>query len=173
MDSCIDQFKKDLAPLKPGRATPGMLDHVAVPQPDGAGTAPLLSLGRVIVRDAQKLEVTVFDPAMAAAVAKAIGAAGLELNPTFERNVVHVPLPRITAEQRRALVKTVQQLAEKSKMSVRKVRQAALKQAKALEKSMGKDEVKRLEKDVQDLTDATVKKLGEVSAAKEKELLED
>jgi ribosome recycling factor len=132
----------------------------------------LLSLGRVVVRDPQKLEVTVFDAANASAVAKAIGAAGLELNPSFERNVVHVPLPRITAEQRHSLVKTVHTLAEKSKTAVRKVRQAALKQAKGMEKTMPKDELKRLEKDVQDLTDAATKKLTELAASKEKDLLD-
>lgn len=172
MDGSVAHFLKELTPLRPGRAAPGMLDHVLVPLADGSGTAPLLTVGRVIVRDPQKLEVAVFDPALASAVAKAIAAAGLELNPSFERNVVHVPLPRITAEQRRALVKTVHTLAEKAKTSVRKVRQDALKQTKALAKQMPKDELKRLETQVQALTDAAVKQLSDASADKEKELLE-
>ncbi|KAG8470107.1 hypothetical protein KFE25_008528 [Diacronema lutheri] len=172
MDASVARFVKELAPLRPGRAVPGMLDHVLVPAADGSGPSPLAAVGRVVVRDPQKLEVTVFDPALASAVAKAIAAAGLELNPSFERNVVHVPLPRITADQRRALVKAVHALAEKAKTTVRKLRQAALKQAKALEKQLPKDELKRLEGQVQALTDAAVKQLGDASAAKEKELLE-
>lgn len=172
MDSSVAYFAKELVPLRPGRAAPGMLDHVLVPLADGTGNAPLLAVGRVVVRDPQKLEVTVFDPAHASAVAKAIAAAGLELNPSFERNVVHVPLPRITAEQRRALVKTVHSLAEKAKQSVRRVRQDALKQTKELAKHVPKDELKRLEAQVQALTDAAVKQLSDAASAKEKELLE-
>lgn len=172
MDSSVAYFAKELVPLRPGRAAPGMLDHVLVPLADGSGNAPLLAVGRVVVRDPQKLEVTVFDPALASAVAKAIAAAGLELNPSFERNVVHVPLPRITAEQRRALVKTVHSLAEKAKQSVRRVRQDALKQTKELAKHVPKDELKRLEAQVQALTDAAVKQLSDAASAKEKELLE-
>jgi ribosome recycling factor len=171
MDGALEHFRKELVPLRLGRAQPGMLDHVVVPLPEGGGNAPLVVVGRVVVRDPQKLEVTVFDPALASAVAKAIGAAGLELNPSFERNVVHVPLPRITSEQRHALVKTVHTLAEKSKTALRKVRQAALKQVKAL-KGMPKDELSRLEKQVQELTDSATKQLTEIAASKEKGLLE-
>lgn len=172
IEQAIDSFRRDLVPIIPGRATPHMLDHVSVVHPDTKTALPMLSAARVVVRDPQRLELTVFDPQLVTAVVKAVAAAGMELNPYAERNVVHVPVPRPTAEQRRAMVKSVHALAEKARERVRRVRQQALKAGKNLKHTAGADEAKRYEGEVQALVERGTKSIGEVAAHKEKDLLD-
>lgn len=169
MGAAIDSFRKATAALKPGRASPHMFDNVKVKHPGTGDELPLPSVGRAVARDAQRLEVTVYDVQLASAVAKAIAAASKDLNPLVERNMVVVPLPRSTAEQRKEMIKQAHAIAEKTKTSVRRARQDALKDIRALG-SASADEKKRLSEQVQDITDEAVKGLEKQLGEKEVEL---
>jgi len=171
MDQTVQAFRREVAPLRPGRASPHLLDHITVAHPNGGEVLPLPAVGRVIVRDPQRMEVAVFDPQLVSAVARAIASAGMELNPQAERSTVVVPLPRPTAEQRKAMVRTLHRVAEKAKNGVRRARQGFLKRLKA-DKGVPEDDRKALEAAVQKVTDAHAAAIADHMAAKEKELLE-
>ncbi|HEV3177915.1 MAG TPA: ribosome recycling factor [Stellaceae bacterium] len=171
MDGAIDALKKELGGLRTGRASPSLLESVSV---SAYGTTmPLNQLSTVSAPEPRLLVVQVWDRSMAKAVDAAIREAGLGLNPQSEGQVIRVPIPPLSEERRKELTKIAHKYAEHARVSVRNVRRDGLEALKKREKDrdITQDQHRKLDKDVQTLTDDTIKKVDETLAHKEKEIL--
>jgi ribosome recycling factor len=172
MKKAIEAFKRELAKVRTGRASPAMLDGVRV---DYYGTpTPVNQVATVTVVDARMLSVKPWEKAMVAVIDKAIRASDLGLNPVADADLVRVPIPPLTAERRRDLVKSIKKTSEEAKVAVRAARRDAMDMLKDAEKdkAITEDERKNGEKKVQDLTDRYVASIDELEKAKEKEITE-
>src|SRR5690349_13234755 len=171
MEGAIDALKKELGGLRTGRASPSLLESVSV---SAYGTTmPLNQLSTVSAPEPRLLVVQVWDRSMAKAVDAAIREAGLGLNPQSEGQVIRVPIPPLSEERRKELTKIAHKYAEQARVSVRNVRRDGLEALKKREKDreITQDQHRKLDKDVQTLTDDTIKKVDETLANKEKEIL--
>lgn len=172
MQKSVEALKNTLSKIRTGRAHPALLDGLSV---DYYGSAtPLKQLASIVAEDARTLAITVFDKSITQAVEKAIMTSDLGLNPMSAGTVIRVPLPPLTEERRRDLVKIVRGEAEGGRVAVRNIRRDANSDLKALlkEKEISEDEERRGQDDIQKLTDAAVKEIDTILEAKEKELME-
>jgi len=172
MSKSVDALKTQMAKVRTGRAHPSLLDGISVSY-YGVDT-PLKQVGNVATEDSRTLTVTVFDRSMIQAVEKAIMMSDLGLNPSSAGTVIRIPLPPLTEERRRDLIKVVRGEAEQGRVAVRNIRRDANSDLKALlkEKEISEDDDRRAQDEIQKLTDTYVKQIDELLAAKEKELLE-
>jgi ribosome recycling factor len=172
MKKAIEAFKRDLAKVRTGRATTAMLDGIKV---DYYGTpTPVNQVATVTVVDARLITVKPWEKNMVAVIDKTIRASDLGINPVADSDLVRLPIPPLTQERRKDLVKSVKKMTEESKVAVRGSRRDAMDLLKEAEKDkeITEDERKNGEKRVQDLTDKFVAMLDELSATKEKEIME-
>ncbi len=172
MDKSVAAFKDELNKIRTGRAHTSLLDHITV-EYYGSET-PLNQVASVGVEDARTLTVAPWDKQMVAVVEKAIMTSDLGLNPATAGMVIRVPLPPLTEERRRDLVKVVRHEAEGARVAIRNIRRDAIHHAKDLlkEKEITEDEERRSEEQVQALTDKHVAEVDQILAAKEAELME-
>ncbi|GIU16757.1 MULTISPECIES: ribosome recycling factor [unclassified Shewanella] len=172
MDKCVESTKTQMAKVRTGRAHPSLLDTIQVPY--YGSLTPLKQVASVSIGDARTLTVSVFDRTMIAAVEKAIMSSDLGLNPMSAGATIRIPLPALTEERRKDLIKVVRAEAENGRIAIRNVRRDANSNVKELEKEKEctEDDVRRSEDDVQKLTDTHIKLIDEILAAKEKELME-
>lgn len=172
MEKSVEALKSQLSKVRTGRAHPSLLDGIHVSY-YGADT-PLRQVANVSVEDVRTLSITVFDKSLIAAVEKAILASDLGLNPMSAGTTIRVPLPPLTEERRRDLVKLVRGEAEGGRVAVRNIRRDANSDLKALlkDKEISEDDERRATDEIQKVTDAYIKKIDEVLAGKEKELME-
>ena len=169
MHKAVENTKRELSTVRSGKATTSLLDLVRV---DAYGSLmPLNQLGLVAVPEPRMLTVQPFDKSQAPAIEKAIREADLGLNPATQGDLIRVPLPALTEERRKDLVRLVHKLSEEGKVAVRHGRADALHRLKKLE-HVSKDDQARAEKDVQKLTDDHVKLLDDMIVAKEAEIME-
>ena len=172
MDKSIEAFRLDLTKIRTGRAHPSLLDHVMVDY-YGAQT-PLTQASNVTVEDARTLTVTAWDKSMVQVIEKAILESDLGLNPATSGAVMRIPLPPLSEERRRDLIKVTKSEAENSRVAIRNIRRDAIHQLKDLAKNkeISEDDAHKGEDQVQKLTDVHVKKIDELLAEKEREMLE-
>ena len=172
MEKSVEALKSQLSKIRTGRAHPSLLDGIQVSY-YGAST-PLRQVANVSVEDARTLTISVFDKTLIQPVEKAILQSDLGLNPMSAGTTIRVPLPPLTEERRRDLVKVVRNEAEGARVAVRNIRRDANADLKTLlkDKEIGEDDERKAVDEVQKLTDAFVKKVDEVLADKEKELME-
>ncbi|WP_337840666.1 ribosome recycling factor [Rheinheimera sp.] len=172
MEKSVDALKNQLSKIRTGRAHPSLLDGIQVSY-YGADT-PLRQCANVSVEDARTLMITVFDKSLIQAVEKAILMSDLGLNPVSAGTTMRIPLPPLTEERRKDLVKVVRGEAEGARVAVRNIRRDANADLKALlkDKEISEDDERRASDEIQKITDLWVKKVDEVLAAKEKELME-
>jgi ribosome recycling factor len=172
MEKSVEALKSQLSKIRTGRAHPSLLDGIQVSY-YGANT-PLRQVANVSVEDARTLTISVFDKTLIQPVEKAILQSDLGLNPMSAGTTIRVPLPPLTEERRRDLVKVVRNEAEGARVAVRNIRRDANADLKTLlkDKEIGEDDERKAVDEVQKLTDAFVKKVDEVLADKEKELME-
>ena len=171
MDKAVEDFRTNLAAARTGRASVHMLDTVRVPY--YGSEMPLNQLSQVHAADAQLLTVQPFDPSILSEIDKAIRAAGLGLNPQNDGKIVRIPVPPLTEDRRKEMVKHLHKILEDHRTAVRNVRRdgnEAIKKAMK-ERKISEDDEKKALDEVQKLTDAEIKKMEEMSQAKEKELL--
>jgi ribosome recycling factor len=171
MDKSIQAFKGDLGKVRTGRAHTGLLDHITV---DYYGSpAPLNQVAKVTLLDARTISVTPFEKKMTQAIEKAIRDSDLGLNPAAQGETVRVPMPSLTEERRRELIKVVKHEAENARVAVRNQRRDAMHSLKeALKKSeISENDERRALDDVQKMTDKHVAEIDRLLAEKEKELL--
>ncbi len=171
MDKAVEDFRANLAAARTGRASVHMLDTVRVPY--YGSEMPLNQLSQVHAPDAQLLTVQPFDPSILNEIDKAIRSAGLGLNPQNDGKIIRVPVPPLTEERRKEMVKHLHKILEDHRTAIRNVRRdgnEAIKKAMK-DKKITEDEEKKALDEVQKLTDAEIKKMEEMSAAKEKELM--
>jgi ribosome recycling factor len=170
MEGAIETLRREFAGLRTGRASPGLLEPVRV---DAYGTElPLTQVGSIGVPEPRMLTVQVWDRALVSAVERAIRDSNLGLNPMTDGQMVRVPIPILTAERRTELAKAAGRYAEGARIAVRGVRRDGNEQIKALEKKhlISEDEAKDWSDEVQKLTDATIKRIDEGLAEKEREI---
>ena len=171
MHGAVEALKHDLAGLRTGRASVALLDPVQV---EVYGTnMPLNQVATVAVPEPRMLSVQVWDRSNVQPVEKAIRSAGLGLNPVTDGQLIRLPIPELTEERRKELAKLVGQYAEKARVAVRNVRRDGMDHLKQDERKhdISEDEKKRLEHEVQKLTDDTIKEIDEAAHSKEKEIL--
>ncbi|MAG75704.1 MAG: ribosome recycling factor [Thalassotalea sp.] len=172
MSKSIDALKVNLNKIRTGRAHPSLLDNISVDY-YGAET-PLNQVGNVSVPDARTLAITVFDKSMIGAVEKAILASDLGLNPSSQGTLIRIPLPPLTEERRKDLVKVVKGEGENGKIAIRNIRRDANSDVKSLnkEKEISDDEMHQAEDEIQKITDKYVKQVDQLLVEKEAELME-
>ena len=172
MDKCVEAFKNTISKVRTGRASPSLLDGIMVPY---YGTpTPLRQLASVTVEDSRTLKINVFDRSLSPAVEKAIMASDLGLNPSSAGTDIRVPLPALTEERRKDLIKVVRGEAEQGRVSVRNVRRDANDKIKALlkDKEISEDDERRSQDEIQKMTDGYIKNVDVALAEKEKELMD-
>ena len=172
MAGAVDSLKSDLAGLRTGRANTALLDPVQVEV--YGSLMPLNQVATVSAPEPRMLSVQVWDKANVSAVEKGIAKSNLGLNPMTDGQTIRLPLPDLTEERRRELAKLAGQYAEKARIAIRNVRRDGMETLKEDErkKEISEDERKRLEDEVQTLTDTYVSEVDKVTEAKEKEILQ-
>jgi ribosome recycling factor len=171
MHGAVEVLKHDLGGLRTGRASTALLDHITV---EVYGShMPLNQVATVSVPEPRLLTVQVWDRSNVHPIEKAIQSAGLRLNPITDGQLLRLPIPDLTEERRKELAKLVGQYAEKARIAVRNVRRDGMDHLKQDEKKheISEDERKRLEHEVQKLTDDTIKEIDVLADTKEKEIL--
>lgn len=171
MAKSIDAFRTELSKIRTGRAHPSLLDHVSV---DYYGSpTPINQVANVIIEDARTLALTPFDKGMVKAIEKAILESDLGLNPATSGTVIRIPLPPLTEERRRSLMKVVKNEAEGARVAIRNIRRDANNTLKELEKGkeITEDDVRRAEDRIQKLTDEQVTQVEKVLEIKEQEMM--
>lgn len=172
MEKAISSLRSELQKVRTGRASTALLDGIQV---DYYGTpTPLKQLANLTTPDPRLIVISPYDKGIFQAIERAIQASDLGLTPSNDGKVVRIPIPALTEERRRELVKHVHRLAEQHKVGVREARRDAVSMLKDLESegSLPKDERHREEKKAQALTDSFVKKIDEMTAQKEEEILQ-
>jgi ribosome recycling factor len=172
MDKSVEAFRGEIVKIRTGKATTALLDGIKV---DYYGTmSPLNQVGNVTVLDAHTIAITPWDKSMVQAIDKAILASDLGLNPISDGTNIKIPIPALTEERRKDLVKLVKKFGEEAKVALRNVRRDANDHLKKLEKEkqITEDELKESEKETQKLTDEHIAKIDEIIKHKEKEIME-
>lgn len=172
MDKSIDSLHGELTKIRTGRANPGLLETVMVPY--YGNDTHLNQVANINVADARTLVITPWEKAMLQPIEKAIRIADLGLNPVSVGESIRVPLPALTEERRRELIKLVRSVGENAKIAIRSVRRDANTQLKDLlkTKSISEDDERRAQDKVQQITDNHIKDIDRILAKKEADLME-
>jgi ribosome recycling factor len=172
MDKSVESLVHELAKVRTGRAHPSLLDHIRV---DYYGSeVPISQAANINVEDARTLTVVPWEKNMVAVVEKAILTSDLGLNPMSAGTVIRVPMPALTEERRKDLIRVVRHEAEGAKVAIRNIRRDANHDLKDLvkEKMISEDDERRGQDSIQDLTDKHIKEVDAVLAEKERDLME-
>lgn len=172
MDKTLDMLKGDFGGLRAGRAHASLLDNIVV-EAYGSPT-PIAQVGTISVPDARTLSISVWDRGLAKAVEKALRESDLGLNPVSDGQLIRIPIPPLSEERRKELVKVAGKYAEQSKVAIRNIRRDALDEIKKLKKDnlISEDDEKRYSTDIQKLTDESIKRIDELLNLKEKDILQ-
>ncbi|OLE34243.1 MAG: ribosome recycling factor [Alphaproteobacteria bacterium 13_1_20CM_3_64_12] len=172
MDGALEVLRKEFGGLRTGRASTSLLEPVQVNA--YGGMVPLNQVASVNVPEPRMISVQVWDRGVVKAVDKAIREAGLGLNPQTEGQVIRVPIPELNEERRRELTRVAAKYAEQARVSVRNVRRDGIEALRRLEKDgeISQDEHRKLDREVQQLTDDHIKRIDETLAQKDKEILQ-
>jgi ribosome recycling factor len=172
MEKAVEDFRKELSGVRTGRANVSLLDHVRV---DYHGTSmPINQLGTLSVPDATMIMISPWDPTAVPMIDKAIRTTDLGLNPTNDGKVVRVPIPPLTEDRRKDLVKHIHKVLENHRTAVRNIRRDTKEAVEKLEKDkkISEDDRKRTLDELEKLTQSETKKIEDLSALKEKEVME-
>jgi ribosome recycling factor len=172
MDGALDVLRKEFGGLRTGRASTSLLEPVQVNA--YGSTVPLNQVASVNVPEPRMITVQVWDRGVVKAVDKAIREAGLGLNPQTEGQVIRVPIPELNEDRRRELTRVAAKYAEQARVSVRNVRRDGVEAVRKLEKDgdISQDQQRKLQNDVQHMTDDHIKRIDETLAQKDKEILQ-
>lgn len=171
MEDAVAAVGREFATVRTGKAAPALLD--AVMAPAYGGRMPLNQLATITAPEASLLAVQPFDASLVPAIEKAIGSAGLGLNPSSDGGLIRVPVPPLSEERRKEFVRILNKMAEEGRISVRHARHAANEQVRARSKDgeVGEDEAKRLADEVQKLTREYGDKIGALLERKTREVM--
>jgi ribosome recycling factor len=172
MEKAVEDFRRELAATRTGRATVHMLDTVKVAY--YGSDMPLNQIAQVHAPEPQLITVQPFDPGTLGEIEKAIRSGGLGLNPMNDGKIIRIPVPPLTEERRKEMVKHLHKVLEEHRTAVRNIRRdgnEAIKKAMK-DKKISEDEERRSLEEIQKLTDDEIKKMEEMSKAKEKEVME-
>jgi ribosome recycling factor len=172
MEKAVEDFRKELSGLRTGRANVTLLDHIRV---DYHGTPmPVNQLGTLSVPEPTLIVISPWDPGVVPLIDKAIRTSDLGLNPTNDGKIVRIPIPSLTEERRKDMVKHLHKVLENHRTAMRNIRRDIKEAVEKLEKDkkISEDEKKRTLEDLEKITHQETKKIEDLSAAKEKEMLE-
>ena len=172
MDKTIEAFAHELATIRTGRASVGLLDGLEV---EAYGQKMKLNqMGTVAAPEARLLTVTPWDKSQLAVIEKAILASPLELNPSNDGTIIRIPIPALNEDRRKDLVKLVGKLAEEARVALRNIRRHAVDEFKRLQKDgeLPEDDTHRLTEEIQHLTDRHVKRVDDIFKSKDEEIME-
>ena len=172
MEKTVSVLKEELKSIRAGRANPQLLDRITV---DYYGTpTPINQLGNMAVPEPRLLTISLWDSNMIGPVEKAIRASELGINPSNDGKIIRMVFPELTEERRKSLVKNIGTYGENAKVAIRSIRRDFIEQLKKLKKDVliTEDDQRDAEEDIQKLTDKYIKNIGEVLAAKEKDIME-
>ncbi|NLZ39406.1 MAG: ribosome recycling factor [Firmicutes bacterium] len=172
MGKAVNALRKDLASLRAGRATPALLDKIMV---EYYGTpTPINQLASITAPEPRLLVIQAWDKSVVADIERAIIKSDLGLNPNSDGSIIRVPIPQLTEERRKELVKTCRKKAEEGKIAIRNIRRDANDSLKRLEKEskITEDELHRAQDEIQKLTDTMIAEVDKILAEKEKEVME-
>lgn len=172
MNKSIEAYKVELTKIRTGRAHPSLLDHVTVEY--YGSHVPISQAANITAEDSRTLAVTAWDSSMVSAIEKAIMTSDLGLNPNSAGTVIRVPMPPLTEERRRDLVKVVKELTENARIAVRNIRRDANSELKMMqkEKEISEDDERKGQELIQKVTDQSIAKLEELLQEKDRELME-
>ena len=172
MDKAVSALKEEFASLRTGRASASLLDQIHV-EAYGA-TMPINQVGAISVPEPRMITVSVWDKGMVVSVEKAIRSSNLGLNPVVDGQSLRIPIPPLTEERRKDLAKVAGKYAEQQRIAVRNVRRDANDDLKKAEKdgAINQDEHKRMEAEVQKLTDEAIRRVDEALKTKEQEIMQ-
>ena len=172
MHKAAENLQRNLGQIRAGRANASLLDRVQVTY-YGVPT-PLNQMASITIPEARVLMITPFDKSMVQEVEKALLASDLGITPTSDGNVIRLVIPQLTEERRKELAKEVKKEAEQAKVAIRNISRDAIDEYKKQQKNseITEDDLRSAEKDIQDLTDKSIKELDKIASDKEKELLE-
>ncbi len=172
MEGVLEHLKRDLAGLRTGRASLALLDNIRV---DYYGTpTPLKQLANLAIPESRMITIQPWEPPLIKEMEKAIQASGLGLTPSNDGKVIRVPLPPLTEERRKELIKVSKKHGEEAKVQIRGIRRDGNEELKKMHKEskLSEDELRKTETEVQKLTDQYVQKVDQVIKKKEEEILE-
>ncbi len=172
MNQAIEAFKKELASVRTGRASLGLLEGLAV---DYYGTmTPIQQLASLSIPESRQIAIQPWEQKLIPEIEKAIMKSDLGLTPANDGKIIRINIPVLTEERRKQLVKVVRKRAEESKVAVRNIRRDSNEELKKLEKEkhLSEDDVKKEQDEIQKITDSHVKKIDEILEHKEKEIME-
>jgi ribosome recycling factor len=172
MEKAVEDFRKELSGVRTGRANVSLLDHIRV---DYHGTPmPVNQLGTLNVPDATMIVIAPWDPSAVPLIDKAIRTSDLGLNPASDGKVLRVPIPALTEDRRKDMVKHIHKVLENHRTAIRNIRRDIKEAVEKLEKDkkISEDEKKRTLDELEKLTHSETKKIEDLSAAKEKEVME-
>jgi len=172
MRKAVEILGRELSTLRTGRATPALVDHIRIDY-HGVPT-PLGQLASITVPEAKLILIQPWDRSSIHNIEKAILKSDLSLNPTSDGNIIRIPIPPLSEERRRELIRVVHKRVEEARVILRNIRREGMERLKELEKNkeMSRDEYTRTSEKLQKLTDAFVEKVDEISRNKETEILE-
>jgi len=173
MEKAVEHLVQDFATVRTGKASPGLIENLDVYVHSYGSSMKLRQLAVISTPEARMLEVKAFDPSTTQDIERAIRESRLGLNPAAGSTSLRVPIPELSEERRREMVKLIKQLAEEAKVRLRSARKDGMDAAKKMkaENFLTEDGQKTFEKDVQDLTNRFVKKIDEQAVAKEADLM--
>ena len=170
MAKIIEVIKTDLSTVRTGRATPSLVENIVISAYGGSAKMKVVELAHVSTTDAQTLIITPFDPTIIGEINKGIQESNIGFTPIIDGQLIRISIPLLSEERRKELVHLVNQKLEGGKIQVRQVRHEAINEVKK-DKEVSEDEVERLEKEIQKLTDDTILELDSLGKKKEEELM--
>ncbi len=174
MGKVLEVLRTDLSTVRTGRATPSLVDHIIVSVYGGSARMKVLELATVAVSDPQTLVITPFDNSIIGEIQKGIQDANIGLNPGTDGQLIRIAIPPLSEERRQQLIHLMKQKLENGKIMVRQVRHESMTNIKKQysDKTISEDDMKRLEKDAQRITDETISDIDSLGKKKEEELLQ-
>jgi ribosome recycling factor len=172
MDKAIEALKRELTSVRTGRATPSLIEHLSV---EYYGTpTPLSQLATITAPEARSLTVQPWDKQALREIEKSLQKSDLGLNPSNDGSLIRIPIPPLSQERRREMVKVLKQKAENGKLSVRNIRRDAIEQLRSMEKNknLSQDENHRAQDRLQKYTDQHIADIDQISSAKEAEVMQ-
>lgn len=172
MQKAVEAFRHELAGLRTGRASPTLLEHITVNV--YGSDMPLNQVASINVPEPRMLSVQVWDRGNVSAVEKAIRGSSLGLNPITEGSLLRIPIPELNQQRRQELTKVAAQYAEQARIAVRNIRRDGMDKLKKMERdhAISEDDHKLWSEETQSLTDQTIKKIDELLAQKQKEIMQ-
>ncbi len=173
MQRAIDVLREDFATVRTGKASPTLVENIVIQAYGGTQPLKVLELATIHIQDNNTLVIAPFDKSITAEIEKGISSANVGLNPIVDGDILRINLPPLTEERRAEFVKLIKQKSESGKVVLRQVRHEGIEDAKKFAKneSISEDEVKRIEHEIQKLTDDFTGKIDTVLAEKERELM--